>query len=115
MSASSDLIQRQLEAYNAQDIDAFLACYADDAELASLNGGVNQTGLDAIRKRHEDLFAQFPQNRARLVNRIDLGTTVIDHEAVERSPGGETFEVAAIYTLRGGKIARVDFARAEAV
>jgi uncharacterized protein (TIGR02246 family) len=115
VSASADLIQRQLDAYNAQDISAFLACYADDAELATLNGGVNQKGLDAVRRRHEDLFAQFPQNRAKLVNRIDLGTTVIDHEAVERSPGGETFEVAAIYTIRHGKIARVDFARAGAV
>lgn len=115
MSDSFDLVQRQLEAYNAQDIDAFLACYADDAELATLNGGVNQKGLGAIRQRHEDLFAQFPQNRAKLVNRIDLGTTVIDHEAVERSPGGETFEVAAIYTIRDGKITRVDFARAGAV
>lgn len=114
MTASFDLIQRQLDAYNAQDIVTFLACYADDAELATLNGGVNQKGLDAIRKRHEDLFAQFPENRAKLVNRIDLGTTVIDHEAVERAPGGETFEVAAIYTIRGGKIARVDFARAGA-
>lgn len=85
MSASADLVQRQLDAYNAQDISAFIACYADDAELATLNGGVNQKGLDAVRKRHEDLFAQF-QNRAKLVNRIDLGTTVIDHEAVERSP-----------------------------
>ncbi|MFN3607484.1 MAG: SgcJ/EcaC family oxidoreductase [Hyphomonas sp.] len=115
MTASSDLIQRQLDAYNAQDIASFLACYADDADLANLNGGVNQKGLDAIRKRHEDLFAQFPKNRAKLVNRIDLGTTVIDHEAVERSPGGETFEVAAIYTIRDAKIVRVDFARAVAV
>jgi len=28
-----------------------------------------------------------------------------------RSPGGETFEVIAIYTLADGKIARVDFAK----
>ena len=33
------------------------------------------------------------------------------HERVERAPGGDNFEVAAIYTLRDGKIARVDFAR----
>lgn len=115
MSSSSELIQRQLEAYNSQNIDAFLACYAEDAELAGLNGAVTQKGLAAIRKRHEDLFLEFPRNRAKLVNRIDLGTTVIDHEAVERSPGGEKFEVAAIYTLRDGKIARVDFARAGVV
>lgn len=111
MSASADLIQRQLDAYNAHDIEAFMACYAEDAQLAGLNGAVTQAGHDAIRARHLDLFAQHPQNRAELANRIDLGTTVIDHERVERVPGGERFEVAAIYTISDGRIARVDFAR----
>jgi uncharacterized protein (TIGR02246 family) len=115
VSASAELIQKQLDAYNTQSIDAFLACYAEDAVLAGLNGDVTHRGLAAIRKRHEDLFYEFPKNHARLVNRIDLGTTVIDHEQVERSPGGDRFEVAAIYTIKDGKIARVDFARAGAV
>jgi uncharacterized protein (TIGR02246 family) len=111
VSASSDLVQRQLDAYNAQDLAAFLECYADDAVLSGLNGDVTQAGTEAIRARHEALFAEFPENKARLVNRIDLGTTVIDHEDVSRSPDGDRFQVAAIYTLRNGKIARVDFAR----
>ncbi len=115
MSASAELIQKQLDAYNNQNIEAFLACYAEDAVLAGMNGDVTHRGLAAIRKRHEDLFYEFPKNHARLVNRIDLGTTVIDHEQVERSPGGDRFEVAAIYTIKDGKIARVDFARAGAV
>lgn len=115
MSASAELIQRQLDAYNNQNIEAFLACYAEDAVLAGLNGDITHRGLAAIRKRHEDLFYEFPRNHARLMNRIDLGTTVIDHEQVERAPGGDKFEVAAIYTIKGGKIARVDFARAGAI
>ncbi|MFN3312462.1 MAG: nuclear transport factor 2 family protein [Hyphomonas sp.] len=115
MSPSAEVVQRQLDAYNSQDIELFLACYAVDAQLAVLNGAVTHAGQDAIRARHESLFSEFPENRATLVNRIDLGTTVIDHEAVERTAGGERFDVAAIYTIRDGKIARVDFARAGAV
>lgn len=115
MSPSAELVQRQLDAYNSQDIELFLACYADDAQLAGLNGAVTHAGLGAIRARHEALFEEFPENRATLVNRIDLGTTVIDHEAVERANGGERFDVAAIYTIRDGKIARVDFASTGAV
>lgn len=115
MSASAELVQRQLDAYNTQNIEAFLACYDEDAVLAGLNGDITHRGLAAIRKRHEDLFYEFPKNHAKLANRIDLGSTVIDHELVERSPGGDSFEVAAIYTIRGGKIVRVDFARAGAV
>jgi uncharacterized protein (TIGR02246 family) len=111
LSASAELVQKQLDAYNNQNIEAFLACYAEDAVLAGFNGEVTHRGLAAVRKRHEDLFYEFPKNHARLVNRIDLGTTVIDHEQVERAPGAESFSVAAIYTIAGGKIVRVDFAR----
>jgi hypothetical protein len=112
VSASSDLVQRQLDAYNAQDIDAFMACYADNASLGPYRGTPTHEGTAAVRQRHADLFAQFPQNKARVVYRIDLGTTVIDHEDVERAPGGERFQVAAIYTIDNGKIVRVEFARA---
>ena len=41
--------------------------------------------------------------------RLDEGD--VDHEDVIRSPGGERFFAIAIYTIAGGKIARVDFAR----
>lgn len=111
MNANGSVVQRQLDAYNAQDLDAFMVCYTPDVVVAGLNGPQTGHGAAAVRARYAALFARFPKNRARLVNRIDLGNVVIDHEDVEREPGGERFEVAAIYTLRDGLIARVDFAR----
>lgn len=107
----ADLVQAQLDAYNAQDVERFCAVYADDCVLASYNGDVLAEGLAAIRARHVNLFATHPQNKAKLVNRIAFANTVIDHEDVERAPGGERFEVAAIYTIKDGRIARVEFAR----
>ncbi|HWA62860.1 MAG TPA: nuclear transport factor 2 family protein [Caulobacteraceae bacterium] len=104
--------QAQLDAYNAQDLDAHCACYHDDVVVADLNGAVTRQGMEAYRATYAKLFADFPQNRAELVNRIAVGNTVIDHERVARTPGGDTFDVAAIYTFRGDKIARVDFVRA---
>ena len=106
-----DVAEAQLEAYNAQDLDAFCAYYADDAALADFNGAVFAEGIDAIRERHAKLFADFPQNTATVVNRIVVGSNVIDHEKVSRAPGGESFEVAPIYTLANGKIVRVDFVK----
>ncbi|WP_296596894.1 nuclear transport factor 2 family protein [Phenylobacterium sp.] len=107
----ADIVQGQLDAYNAQDLDAFCAFYADDAVLGAYNGEVATVGLAAIRERHAKLFAEFPQNKAELKNRIVVGAHVIDHEQVLRAPGGESFQVAPIYTLAGGKIARVDFVK----
>ena len=69
-----------------EDLDAFCACYADDAVLAGYNGEITNRGLASIRERHAKLFADFPQNQAILVNRIVVGSNVIDHEKVSRAP-----------------------------
>jgi hypothetical protein len=58
------------------------------------------------------VFGDFPHNKVELVNRMVLGGTVMDHERVRRTPDAEPFDVIAIYTIAGGKIARVDFVRA---
>ena len=109
--SAAQIVQGQLDAYNARDLDAFCAFYADDAVLGSYGGEIATEGLAAIRERHAKLFAEFPQNQALLLHRIVIGIHVIDHEHVQRAPGGETFQVAPIYTLAGGKIARVDFVK----
>ncbi|HRK63570.1 MAG TPA: SgcJ/EcaC family oxidoreductase [Terricaulis sp.] len=106
-----DVVQRQLEAYNAQDMDAFLATYAPDCKICDLNGAVTQNGRDEIRARYSAMFAQYPQNKARLVNRMSLGDVVIDHEDVTRGPEGPKLEAIAIYTVKNGLIARVDFVK----
>jgi hypothetical protein len=108
----ADVAQAQLDAYNVQDLDAHCACFADDVAIHDLNGEANLNGIEAYRARYRDVFAQFPQNRAELVARIAIGNTVIDHERVSRGPDGPVFEVAAIYTIADGKIARVDFVKA---
>ncbi|HXJ02861.1 MAG TPA: nuclear transport factor 2 family protein [Micropepsaceae bacterium] len=111
MSDAVSLIQRQLDAYNAQDLDAYVACYAPDVVVAGLNGSVTEKGREALRARYAKAFATFPENKARLVNRMAVGSTVIDHEDVSRGPGKERFEIIAIYTVKDGLIARVDFAK----
>jgi hypothetical protein len=111
VSAAESLIARQLDAYNRQDLDGFVACYAQDVVVAALNGTVTETSREGLRARYAKTFAEFPENHARLVSRIHVGGTVIDHEAVSRGPGKDQFEVIAIYTIRDGLIARVDFAK----
>ena len=109
--SAADIAQGQLDAYNRQDLDAHCAFYADDVVVADLNGAENVRGIAAYRARYEKMFTDFPENRADLVGRIIVGDTVIDHERVARAPTGDTFDVAAIYTIRDDKIARVDFVR----
>jgi uncharacterized protein (TIGR02246 family) len=105
------LVQAQLDAYNDQDINRYMAVFADDCVIADFNGAITSDGATAIRARYEGMFAKFPENKAILLNRIVVGNTVFDHEDVIRAPGGERFQACAIYTIRGNKIVRVDFAK----
>ena len=106
-----DIANKQLDAYNAQDLDTYVSFFAADCMVSGLNGAPTETSRDAIKARYAKAFAQFPQNKAVLKNRVAVGNTVVDHERVIRSPGGEEFEIIAIYTFKGGLIARVDFAK----
>jgi len=106
-----DVATAQLDAYNAQDLDKYVSYFTEDCVVSGLNGTPTETSRDAIKVRYAKAFAQFPQNKAELLNRIAVGNTVVDHELVIRSPGGEQFEIIAIYTFRDGLIARVDFAK----
>ena len=106
-----DLIQAQFDAYNAQDLDAYCAFFADDVIVADYNGAVTVEGIAAYRAKYVQVFADFPRNKAELLNRMVVGDFVVDHERVVRAPGGQTFEVICIYTLAAGKVARVDFAK----
>ena len=109
--SNTDIAQKQLDAYNAQDLETYVTFFAEDCVVSGLNGTPTETSRDAIKVRYAKAFAQFPQNKAELVNRIVVGNTVVDHELVIRAPGGEQFEIIAIYTFRDGLISRVDFAK----
>lgn len=111
MSLLIALAQAQLDAYNAQDLDAFCSKFTDDVEVADLHGATSLQGIAPYRERYAKLFAEFPENRVTLLGRMALGNVVMDHERVQRSPTSAPFEVIAVYTCRDGKIARVDFVR----
>jgi uncharacterized protein (TIGR02246 family) len=108
---NTDIVQAQVDAYNAQDLERFLAFYAEDAIIATIDGAILQNGRAEIRERFGALFLQFPHNRCWITSRFAVGEHVIDHEQGERSPGGDSFDLAAIYTLRDGLISRLVMAR----
>jgi hypothetical protein len=111
MSDATSLIQRQLDAYTAQNPDTMVQCCAPECVIAGLSGAITETGREALRARYANGFAAFPQNRATLVNRIAVGNSVIDYEDVSRGPGKEQFQIIVIYAVTDDSIARVDLAK----
>ncbi|HEY3755572.1 MAG TPA: nuclear transport factor 2 family protein [Opitutaceae bacterium] len=106
MSEAEALVRRQLEAYNARDVDALLACYAPDARMYRHPSELVVQGRDAMGRLFRDRFAE-PNLHAQVVQRIVLANKVIDHELVTRTfpEGPGTLEVAMIYEIRDGLIA----------
>ncbi len=105
----ADLAQRQLNAYNARDIDSFLEPYADDVELYDLPNKLISKGKDAMRKDYGGFFAKVPALHCELVNRMVVGNTVVDHERVTVMAGREPTQSIAIYKIENGKIKKVYF------
>ena len=105
------VVQAQLDAYNAHDLDAFVACYAEDVAVRGFPGGVlRYRGRDALRGSYRELFEAHPALRAELTNRILLGPYCIDHERVHGARAdGRAVPVVAIYLVRGEVITDVWF------
>jgi uncharacterized protein (TIGR02246 family) len=101
------LVDRQIDAYNAHDADAFAAVYAEDMQLYDLGGELFLFGREALRERYALLFANAPLINVRIVKRIIVGNTVIDEERITRTASGRDAHVAVIYEASGGLIRRV--------
>ncbi|WP_242361068.1 amidohydrolase family protein [Anaeromyxobacter sp. SG17] len=107
-----EVVQMQLDAYNAQDLEAFLATYADDAAVESAaEGRTLSAGKASLRERYRDLFAKHPQNRARVVERkTEADRIVLDHEIITgRAPDKpDPWDVGWVrYEVEGGLIRKV--------
>lgn len=101
------VVQRQLDAYNARDLEALLAIYADDAELFEHPAKLLARGTAALRDRFADRFRE-PHLRAELLHRAVLGNRVVDHENVRRTfpEGPGSLRLLMIYEVVEGRIAR---------
>lgn len=108
-----DVVRGHLAAFNAGDVDALVAGFAEDATFA--DGGQLLVGRRQIAKVFADAFAM----PAEVV--LELRQAVVDGdtagcELLERvTVGGDTtdLDVAAFYTVRGGLLVRVRVYREE--
>ena len=77
-----DPVQEQLEAYNAGDVERFVAAYAPDVVMEDGAGNVVMQGHEAMRATYGTLFARNPNLHCRIANRIRIGEYVIDEEII---------------------------------
>jgi hypothetical protein len=104
------LAQKQLDAYNAQNLEEFLSVYSEDVQIMEFpSNRVTANGLEEMRERYRKLFKDNPNNHAELLARIVKENHVIDHEYVTGRANGKEAKAVAIYEIQGEKIAKVWF------
>jgi hypothetical protein len=108
-SSPVELADQQLAAYNAHNLEAFLAPYADDVEIYDLSTNqLHVKGKEAMRN-HYSFLSSKEVLHCNLINRIVDGNFVIDHEEIVTGTG--KFYGIAIYEVKGRKIIKVWFPR----
>ena len=101
------VVQRQLDAFNARDLDALLAAYAENAEMYEHPSKLLPSGSAAFRERFAARF-QEPNLHATLLSRTVMGHIVVDHEEVSRTfpEGAGKIRLMMIYEVQHGRIAK---------
>lgn len=108
MADAETIVQEQLEAYNARDLERFAATYADDIRIYRMPATEPSiVGQAQLRETYRKRFSS-ANLHADIVNRIAIGNKVIDHERVvgiKEVP----IEAVAVYEVGGGLIRTVWF------
>lgn len=104
------VVARQLDAYNARDIEAFMLNWSPDAQIFEHPATLLADGAAEIRARHLVRFTE-PDLFGRLLSRTVIGNKVIDQEQVTRNfPDGlGQLDVTAIYEVENGRIRKAWF------
>jgi hypothetical protein len=100
-----DPVDSQIAAYNARDVDGFVAQYCDDAVVEDATGCPIIRGAAALRRAYSAFFAANPTLNCRVISRMRLAAFTIDEEEIADRSG--LTRAIAIYETRDGRIARL--------
>ena len=104
MSEVAKVVQRQLDAYNAHDLQAFVATYSDDVSVYRVPATApSVSGKQKLLEFYRDSRFNLPNLHAELVHRSVVGNNVIDHERIT-GLRAEPVEAVAAYVVRDGLI-----------
>lgn len=109
-----EIVQRQLDAFNEHDLEAFMPLFADDVVIYDLlDGHVVLRGIESFRQRYVEVFRERPLVRAELGGRLALGQIVIDLEQLTDGDEHPPEEALAIYEIKGEVVTRMWFVEPE--
>lgn len=101
-------VERQLELFNAHDLEGFLALFADDVEVSEIPGTSAPTGKARLRELYAERFKANPDLHASAKAQMLSGSFVIQKEVIKGRAGkGDPIETLVIYQVKAGKIVKM--------
>ena len=84
---AADVVQRQIDAYNAHDLEAFARTYSDDVLITSGKGEVLVLGKEGLRDRYGKAFVKYPKQQAKVAEQKSEGDNIVMvHEIITGRP-----------------------------
>jgi hypothetical protein len=102
-------VQRQIDRFNAHDLEGYLALFAEDLEVAELPASDWGTRNKAwLRGVYAERFRTNPDLRASTEAQLVSGTFVIETERIRGRVGqAGPLDVVVVYQVKEGKIVRM--------
>jgi len=109
LSQPEKIVQQQVNAYNAHDLETFLSFYSDSVAAYIFPNYPLGKGKEAFRLEYGRQFRTAPNRQVEIKERICLGDYVIDKEFTTGMAGCNTLEGLAIYKVEDNLISTVWF------
>ncbi len=108
-SNAEKIVQANLDAYNAHDIELFMSFFSDDVAMYNFNDGKQTAkGIKEIRAIYEPYFKASPNLHSTILKRTVFDNKVIDHESITGARGNkEAFEIVLIYEVENDLIVKM--------
>lgn len=110
MSSAAAIVDAQLDAYRARDLEAFLSFYTDDIQVRAPIDVVID-GREHMRKRYDEFFRQASRVDCEVRQRFAAGQYVVDHQFASglTSNGPYQHFNVVVYEIEGHSIRRAWF------
>jgi hypothetical protein len=103
------VVQKQHNAYNSRNIDAFAATFSDDVEVYMFPNELMYKGKEKLRESYESFFKSTPDLYSELVSRTVTGNKVKDEVLITRVKGSKPMKATIYYQIEDGLITKMYF------
>ncbi|SFC33256.1 hypothetical protein SAMN04487891_10925 [Flagellimonas taeanensis] len=101
------VVQRQVEAFNKEDLEGFISCYSDNVLVQRFPKETMYLGKTKMTESYERFFANTNKSSVEVVKRIVIGNKVIDEETT--LVDGRKGHQVALYEVKNGLITSMTF------